>query len=320
MPQPFHGNSLNQLSIGKAKTFVDQIDNLTENAPIVGSMPFKPSTDQLWDVASEVKLLKSVGRVDMNAPLPDIQIADALQQTQLNIFGAEIFVPEDLALLEQGPDKYFNKNRAAFDRQTGMDVETNYIYNAFLPFALAMNKAGNKNAQNAGGSANQNYSLIVARFDDVNMAGLYSPLAFSGKTFLDMKPINGGALYKQSDPNHKFFNVLGYGLRMKTYLGVRMLSHRNIGAIVNIDPTTATPLTRKMVEKALLSARTGEAGKAMIMCHPQIGLLLQDIGKVQQLSTEYTQKAADFRLESWNGVPLVTSYNFMDGTETNISV
>ena len=26
MATPFHGNSLNQLSIGKAKTFVDQVD------------------------------------------------------------------------------------------------------------------------------------------------------------------------------------------------------------------------------------------------------------------------------------------------------
>ena len=320
MATPFHGNSLNQLSIGKAKTFVDQVDNVTENAPIVKMMPFTASSDQLWDVNSELKLVSSVNRVDMNAPLPEIQVADALRQTQLNIFGASSFVPEDSATLEGGPDKYFAKNRKAFERQTGMDVEKNYLYQAFLPFALAMNKAGYNTVQNAGGSANANYSILVVRFDDVNFTGLFSPLMFKRDTFLDMKAINNGALYANSDPDSKYHKVLGYGMRMKTYMGVRMLSHRNIGAIVNIDVTTATPLTKMMMNKALLSARSGEAGKTIIMCHPTAKLYLEDIGKIQSIQTSYSERAADFTLETWNGIPIIPSYNFMDGTETNISL
>lgn len=320
MATPFHGNTLNQLSIGKAKTFVDQVDNVTENAPIVRMMPFAASTDQLWDVNSELKLVSSVNRVDMNAPLPEIQVADALRQTQLNIFGAQSFVPEDTAVLEGGPDKYFAKNRKAFERQTGMDVEKNYLYQAFLPFMLAMNKAGHATVQDAGGTANINYSILVVRFDDVNFTGLFSPLMFKRDTFLDMKAINNGALYENPDTTSKFYKSLGYGMRMKTYMGVRMLSHRNVGAIVNIDVTTAAPLTKMMVNKALLSARSGEAGKTMIMCHPTVKLYLEDIGKIQSIQTSYGEKAADFQLETWNGVPIVTSYNFMDGTEINISV
>ena len=118
MSAPFHGNTLNQLSIGKAKTFVDQIDNLTENAPIVKAMPFKASSDQLWDVAAELHMLSGVGRVDLNAPLPSVQAADGLKQTNLNVFGAEHFVPDDTAKMEGGAAKYFEKNRAAFDRQS----------------------------------------------------------------------------------------------------------------------------------------------------------------------------------------------------------
>ena len=320
MATPFHGSTINQLSIKKAKIFVDQVDNLTENAPIVKLMPFTQSSDQLWDVNSELKLVSSVNRVDLNAPLPEIQIADALRQTQLNIFGAQMFVPEDTALLEDGPDKYFAKNRKAFERQTGMDVEKNYLYQAFLPFALSMNQQSAGTVQNAGGSANHNYSLLVLRFDDVNMTGLFSPLAFKRDTFLDMKALNNGALYTNPDQNSKFYNVNGYGLRMKTFLGVRMLSERNIAAIVNIDVTTAAPLTKMMVNKALLSARSGEAGKTVILCHPTVKLFLEDIGKIQTIQTSYSERAADFTLETWNGVPIITSYNFMDGTETNISV
>ena len=320
MATPPMGNTLNQLSIGKAKPFVSQVDNITENAPIVKAMPFRASTDMLWDVSGELKTVSSVGRVDLNAPLPEIQIADGLKQTQLNIFGAEMFVPEDTAILEGGPDKYFGKNRVAFERQTGMDIEKNYLYNAFLPFALAMNKAGHGTVQNAGGENSANYSLLVVRFDDVNFTVLYSPLCFKRDTFLDMKPINNGSLYKNSDSSSKYYNVLGYGLRMKTFMGVRMLSHRNIAAIVNIDAEEATPLTRQMVEKALLSARVGEAGKSMILCHPRVKLILEDVGKIQHIQTEYGQKAADFRLETWDGVNIVTSYNFMDGTEADISV
>ena len=183
-----------------------------------------------------------------------------------------------------------------------------------------MNKAGHGTVQNAGGENSANYSLLVVRFDDVNFTGLYSPLCFKRDTFLDMKPINNGSLYKNSDSSSKYYNVLGYGLRMKTFMGVRMLSHRNIAAIVNIDAEEATPLTRQMVEKALLSARVGEAGKSMILCHPRVKLILEDVGKIQHIQTEYGQKAADFRLETWDGVNIVTSYNFMDGTEADISV
>lgn len=318
MATPFHGNTLNQLSIAKAKIFVDQVDNLTENAPIVKTMPFAASSDQLWDVASELKAVSSVGRVDLNAPLPDISVADALRQTQLNIFGAQSFVPEDTATLEGGPAKYFAKNRKAFERQTGMDMEKSYIYQAFLPFALAMNAEGHDNVQDAGGTNNANYSMICVRFDDLNMTGLYSPLAFKRDTFLEIKSINNGALYTNPDPNSKFYLVNGYGIRMKTFVGVRMLSWKNIGAVVNIDPTTAEPLTIDMVEGMLEAARVSEMGRSMIICHPRVKRILNNIGKTQFMQTKYTEKDANFILDTWDGVPVITSYNFMPGTETNI--
>lgn len=314
------GNTLNQLAVGKAKTFVNQVDNVTENAPIVKAMPFVASSDQLWDVSSQITMLGSgMQSVDLNSPLSEIQISDGLKQTQLQIFGAKMFVPEDTAKLEGGADKYFGKNRQAFERQTGMDVERNYIYNAFLPFALTQYAKGHKDCvQSAGGSANKNYSLLVCRFDDTNMAGLYSPLCFKRDTFLDMQAINGGNLYENSDPNSRYNKVLGYGLRMKTYMGVRMLSHRNIGAIVNIDLDTSTPLTKMMIEKALLAARVGEAGKAMIMCHPKVKLYLADIGKTNYMQASYGDKNVDLRVDTWDGVPIVTSYNFMDQAESNV--
>lgn len=318
---PF-GNSLNQLSIGKAKTFVNQVDNITENAPVVKAMPFVVSSDQLWDVSSEIRMIGSgMNSVDLNAPLQEIQIADALKQTQLNIFGAKMFVPEDTAKLEGGPDKYFGKNRQAFERQTGMDVERNYIYNAFLPFALSQYAAGKTDCvQSAGGTGNTNYSLLALRFDEVNMSGLYSPLCFKRDTFLDMQAINGGNLYENPDTNSKYYKVLGYGMRMKTYMGVRMQSYRNIGAIVNINLAAPTPLTRMMVEKALLSARTGEAGKTILICHPKVKLHLAEIGKTEFVQSSYSDKNPDFRVDTWSGVPIITSYNFVDGAESAISL
>lgn len=314
------GNTLNQLSIGKAKTFVNQVDNITENAPIVKAMPFVESSDQLWDVSSEITMLGSgMNNVDLNSPLTEIQIADGMKQTSLNIFGAKMFVPEDTAKLEGGADKYFGKNRPAFERQTGMDVERNYIYNAFLPFILSQYEQGHTDqVVNAGGSANKNNSLLVLRFDNANFAGLYSPLCFNRSTFLDMKAINNGALYENSDPTSKYYKVLGYGLRMKTYMGVRMLSYKNAAAIVNIDLSTSTPLTVDMVERALLAARVGEAGKTMIVCHPKVKLALAKIGKTNFLQSGYSEKGPDFRVDTWDGVPIMTTYNMMDASESNV--
>ena len=107
---------------------------------------------------------------------------------------------------------------------------------------------------------------------------------------------------------------------MKSWLGVRMLSHRNIGAIVNVDIDTATPVTVMMMNKALLSARSGEAGRTFIFCHPMVKLYLDQIGKTEFMNTSYGDSRADFQLETWNGVPIVTSYNFVEGAETNISL
>lgn len=320
MATPFHGNTLNFLALKKGKMFTEQVDNLTESSPIIRVIPFVQSSDQLWDTTSELRVVSSVNRVDLNAPLPSIQIADAMQQTQLNIFGAQQFVPEDKAILAGGADKYFAENRPAFERQTGMDMEVSYIYNAFKPFALHSHKQGHGNVQDAGGSANQNYSILVVRFDSLNMTGLFSPLAFQRDTFFDMKSINNGALYPQPDPNQPFYLVNGYGLRMKTFVGVRMLSHRNIGAIVNIDINTANPFTIMMMNKALLSARAGEMGSTFIFCHPKVKLYLDAIGKTERMRTTFTDRAANFELDTWNGVPIVTSYNFVDGAETNISL
>jgi hypothetical protein len=315
------GNTLNQLAIGKSKLYVSQVDNLTENAPIVKTMPFVPATDQLWDVSSALTSISGPQQgLDINSPLPEVVITEAMRRSELAVFGAQMFVPEDTALLEGGPDKYFAKNRASFERQTGMDVETQIIYNALLPFALTGAKAGNDTMIDAGGSSDANYSLIVARFESANFAGLYSPICFKRDTFLDMKPINNGYLYLNPDAGHRYYKTLGYGLRMKTYIGVRMLSWRNISSIVNIDLTEATPFTARMVDEALLAARVGEAGSTMIMCHPKVKLWLQEIGKVQRLETTFGDKAVNHEIDTWNGVKIVTSYNFMDGTETNITV
>ena len=315
-------STLAQLAVGKATTFTEQIDNLTENAPIVKAMPFVAASDQLWDVASELVMADSpVHRVDMNAPLQEISLSESLKQTPLNIFGAKMFVPEDRAKLEGGPDRYFARHRRVFERQTGMDIEKTCIYSAWLPFARAQHAAGHTDCvQDAGGTGARNYSLLVLRFDEVNLAGLYSPLCFNRATFLDMSPINGGQLYENPDIESPFHRVLGYGLRMKTWLGMRMLSHRNVGAVVNIDLAADTPLTPDMVENAMLAARVGEAGRAMLVCHPRVRLALAAIGKTRYMQAAYGERQVDLRVDTWDGVPIVTSYNFLDGGESRVEL
>jgi hypothetical protein len=320
MAIPVFGNTLNHLGIKKSRAYVQQIDNITENAPIVKKIPFRQATDQLWDVSSALTGIKgAMTPLDINSPLPELEITEGLRRSELSAFGAELFVPEDTALLEGGPDKYFGNHRQAFERQTGMDVEMQYIYNCFLPFALEGKRQGHDTMFDAGGTGNINYSLLVCRFDET-FCGLFSPLAFRSDTFLMMKAINGGNLYHQWKDGNRYKGVLGYGMEMKTFMGVRMLSFRNISTIVNIDRTEATPFTASMVDEALLAARVGEAGTTVIMCHPKIKLWLQEIGKVQRLETTFGDKAVNHEIESWNGVPVVTSYNFMDGSEAKITV
>ena len=194
---PAFGNTLNHLAIKKSRPYVEQVDNITENAPIVKQIPFNQATDNLWDVSSALTGINgNFQQQDLNAPLPELEISERLNRTELSVFGAELFVPEDTALLEGGPGAYFNNHRKAFERQTGMDVEKQYLYNAFLPFAMEGKRQGEETIIDAGGSADKNYTLMICRFDET-FCGLFSPLCFKRDTFLDIQPINGGALYHQ---------------------------------------------------------------------------------------------------------------------------
>lgn len=85
------------------------MDYLTNESPILDNMRFEASTHGLWNAYEEVSKIDGAGFVDINQPLPEMEVDSSLKKIDLSILGGEIFVPEDKAAVI-GVSEYFPKN------------------------------------------------------------------------------------------------------------------------------------------------------------------------------------------------------------------
>lgn len=84
------------------------MDYLTNESPILDNMRFEASTHGLWNAYEEVSKIDGAGFVDINQPLPEMEVDSSLKKIDMSILGGEIFVPEDKAAVI-GVSEYFSK-------------------------------------------------------------------------------------------------------------------------------------------------------------------------------------------------------------------
>jgi hypothetical protein len=157
--------------------------------------------------------------------------------------------------------------------------------------------------------------MIAVRFVEGEVTGLYAPRKVfdngaESKGILDVTRINGGVLYKNSD------GVLGYGARIKGYLGVQLANPDAVSAIVNIAegkiPTAA------QIDDMLIQAKASPTN-TFIFCHPKVLSLLNTYkGNILQATNGDMNINRSFM--AWNGIRFVTSYNFKNGTESAVTL
>ena len=145
-------------------------------------------------------------------------------------------------------------------------------------------------------------------------SGSSGPLWPVGKAF-DLTPIAGGNLYKTMDGR------LVYGMRLKTYFGLQLANTDYVSAIVNCDITNDTANARTfptamMIDDMLADARAGQ--NTFIFCHPKVKSYLGTTCRLDHYSI--TNNGISTVIDAWNGVPIITSFNFDNGTESNISL
>lgn len=301
--------TLKELSNIYAKKQPHQIDNLTEETPILDEIKFEKATHGFWNVYSEATNIKGASFVEMNAPLPKMSVDSKLKKIDLGIMGGEIEVPEDTAQQHGGAAAYFAKKTPALLREAGNTTEKKIIYDNFLSYAIDNGKAIDA-SKNGGAADSKFYSIICVRYIPGEINGLYSPEGFKNGAMLDVKPINNGALY------HNKNNVLVYGVRFKGYFGMQLANNRAISAIVNIGPNNVP--TEAQLDELLISARARE-GTTRLYMHPKMLSMLNRY-KGELLKTSSSEDGINRLFDSWNKIKIVTSYNFLDGGEAKVTL
>ena len=309
------GQIFRDVALTSAKTQSKLINSLTEEAPILAALPVQPTSHGLYNVYEELIDVASASSVDLDEALPEVSAESKLRQVDMKVLGAIMTVGEDKARLMGGAGRYFSQNAGPVLKKTGSNMERSLIYNTFRAGALANHNPGANDIHviNAGGAAGKNYSIVVVHYSEGEVTGLYDPQGFGNGKVFDLKEVNGGNLYKDGDGR------LVYGLRMKSYFGVQTANKRYLSAIVNIDPSAAnTSVTAAMLDDAIENAR-GRPENTLIYMHPKALNQLYGLkGGIMQVTAR--DRDMDRTFISWNGVEIVTSYNFLKGTEANVSV
>lgn len=296
--------TLREISAAYARKQPKQVDWLTEETPVMDVIPFEEASHALWNVYEEVSEVSGGGFVDMDAPLDSIDVDSRLRKVDLSIMGAKMFCPEDKARAFGGRDKYFAKKTPKALRKLGVDAEKSIIYKNMRQYAI------DNNSLISAGAKGGCWSILAVRFVSGETTGLYSPGGFKQGGLLNVNAINSGGLYENEQ------GVLGYGVRYKGYFGMQIANPNTVAALVNVSVQNKP--TAVMVDNLLDMVRAQKG--TYLFCHRKVLSVLAEVGKGAAFQMSPGDSNVDRRIAEWNGVPIVTSYNFMDACEETVPV
>lgn len=306
-----------ELAIEQAPKQSVMIDAVTEDAPILAMIPMEPASNGFQNVYEEVKNIDGAQFVSLDDELPDIGMDGELRYVDLSVLGGKQFVGEDKAVKMGGAGAYFAKKMPSVLRETGANTERSILYNNIRTFAKTNDKL-----INAGGTNDGNmYSMLCVKWVAGETTGLYDTNGFGNGKVFDIMPINGGNAYEKS-VNGK--DILGYGQRIKNYMGIQLANDRYVSGIANIDLTpdageatgfTALP-TEQQIDELILKAR-GSSGNTFIYCHPAV-LSALNVYKGDKLNMPVAEGNMNRLIAFWNDIMFVTSYNFLETEATEV--
>lgn len=309
MAEEYKTGTLKEIAIGLAEKQDHMVNTLTEEAPIADMLKFEGATHGMWNAYEEITKIDNVKEVDMDSPLPKLGADSVLKKTDLQIIGGLMEAGED-KLQVIGKEAYFAKRLPLHLKAAGQMMERNIIYKNIREYAIDKGKA-----VDAGGTGDNGYSIIAYREIEGENIGLYNPKGFGSGTgkLLDVKAVNGGNLYKDER------GVLVYGMRLKGYIGYQLANPNGVAAIVNITKANLDNLTAEMIDDIILSARVDQSSRGFLMMHPKMLSLLNKF-KDSKLMTTVNDTNYNRTFTMWNGVKILTSYNFDNGTEKHITL
>lgn len=299
-----------ELAVRNGNTQDVVVDSLTEETPFLEIMPFEPTTHGLSHAYENVEEITGASFADIDADVADVGVESALLSQDLSILSGKDEAGVDKIKKYGGLDRYIERRMPYVLAKTGMDLEQAFIYNLFRQKAIDF---GNIQEPATPSTGNTGYSLVVIRFQRGVCTGLWDPDGFGNGKLLDMEKIQGGDAYYVGNKK-----VQGWDLR--GYTGALVASSKNVSAIVNINIANIGSDTTMpdLIDEALLQAQS-ERGNTIILVHPRLKNKLHAF-KGDKLQISVVEDGYSRRIDMWEGVPIISTYNMLAGTETDVTV
>lgn len=291
--------TLHEIALKYATKQPEMVDSLTEDAPILNCMKWKPATHGDWHNAEKLTDVVGPGWIEPDAPIPLIHASTDLITTNLGMMAGSMEVPSERARKFGGPAKYFADKQNAILKQAGMDTEKTIVLQHWFQAALKQ-----KNVRDAGGG--DGWFLLAVRFDQASNIGLFNPDQFEKGRFFKISFPYDGAEYHMKTPGYD--GVLGYGITYRAKFGwMNLDAKRTCSAIVNVDPDHAPTATQ--VDDMLTDVRA-QPGSTFIFCGPRAKTYGINPHKREVVQMSSTEKNIQTVVDHWNGIPIIPSHNF----------
>lgn len=305
--------TLRELAIKYANKQAQQINYLTEETPILDMLDWQKATHTTSNVFEKVKDITAGTFVDFDAPLSVVGAKTALDTTHLLKMGGVLYVGADKAQEFGGAASYFESKIPLVLSKTGMAVEQKILYDNFRQYAI--DNAHAMSVATPGTSGDTRYSIIAVRFKTGENNGLYPNSGFPSGYILKPTPLYGGNLHNVGTGNYptsEYQNgTMGYAMELSAYFGWQIANYRTVATIVNIMDGKI-PTSKQM--DTLINLVRASANTYLFM-HPTCKNLLVDAYRDNIVPADFLSGGVTRTLDAWNGVPILTSYNFKPGTE-----
>ena len=302
--------SFREIAIANSKKQPEMVDQILEEAPILDMLPMQAASHGLWNLYESQGTVTGAGLVDFDDELSEVNSDTELQQIDLSILGGLIYCGEDKAKKFGGFTSYVARQLPAILKQTGMDTEASIIYNNIRQYAI-----DNSKALDATGTGSTNYSILCVNWQVGQTTGLFDPAGFGRGAVMDVLPLASGGLMPRTVGGK---SILQYGARLKSYIGIQLANARYVATIVNIDIANSKLPSEAQMDKVISMVR-GRPGTTFLYMHQDVLTALFPY-KASRLFIQNAEKTKDSRIIEWNGIPIIVSYNFLEGTETKVTI
>ncbi len=286
------------------------LDTITEDAPIFSSMPTMVASTEVQNVYQRLKAVTGGNMRAIDAPANMTSADFDLARTDLSIIDGRIEVGADTVEILGGKTAAFGTQAPVIIRETMQNVEAGIIYDNLRAFAIA-----NGNYSSAGGSANTNYSILCVTYGQGENIGLTSPSMMNSGKIFSFSDRMGGNAYDKTLDNGDTIEV--YGQQFKTLFGLQLNNENKLSAICNVDIANSKVPSLEQLDDMVLNARA--SGNSAIYMHPRVKQLLGREYKYSKMQLFNESTGLTKMVDTYEGVPIVTSWNFLNGTETNVA-